>query len=205
VAAVVAAGIPLSVSRSAAVAVGIGLAVLFLAWPWRRRLNALGVAVASLAVYQVLVPGRIITIVNLFRNSDQDASVTARTRDYELVFEYISKRPWFGLGPGTFLPTEYLQLDNQALKFLLEGGLVGCLAVVLLYVTGIRLARVVRRYTLDDETRQLAQCLVAIIVAAAVACFTFDAFGYTFYVGVLFLVFGAAGALWRLTFMDGGP
>jgi polysaccharide biosynthesis protein PslJ len=202
VAAVVAAGIPLATSRSAVVATGVALAVLFLGWGWRRRINALGVALVGMAAYQALVPGRLVTLLNLITNYDQDNSVTARTRDYERVFEYIAHHPWFGLGPGTFLPDEYLQLDNQALKFVLEGGLVGCVAITLLYLTGVRLARAVRRASLDADTRQLAQCFVAIVVAAGVSCFTFDAFSYTFYVGILFVVLGAAGALWRFTFTE---
>jgi O-antigen ligase len=202
VAALVAAGIPLATSRSAVVATSVALVVLFLGWEWRRRINALGVALVGLAAYQVVVPGRLATLLNLITNYDQDNSVTARTRDYEQVFAYIADHPWFGLGPGTFLPEEYLQLDNQALKFVLEGGLVGCVAVTVLYLTGIRLARAVRRASVDANTRQLAQCFVAIIAAAAVSCFTFDAFSYTFYVGVLFVVLGAAGALWRFTFTE---
>jgi polysaccharide biosynthesis protein PslJ len=202
VAATVAAGIPLATSRSAIVATAVVLAVLFLGWSGRRRVNALGVALVGMAVYQVLVPGRIVTLLNLITDYNQDKSVTARTRDYEQVFDHIAHHPWFGLGPGTFLPEEYLQLDNQALKFVLEGGLVGCVAITLLYLTGIRMARAVRRVSLDADTRQLAQCLVGIVLAAAVSCFTFDAFSYSFYVGVLFLVLGAAGALWRFTFTE---
>ena len=199
VAATVAAGIPLAISRSAVITVAIGLLVLGISWSWRRRVNALGVLAVSLVALQVLLPGRLITLVNLFRNADADNSVTARTRDYAAVFDYISDHRWFGLGPGTFLPDEYLQLDNQAMKFMLEGGLVGVVAIVLLYTTGVRLARAARRAAPDLETRQLGQCLAGIIVAAGVACFSFDAFSYAFYLAVLAVALGAAGALWRLT------
>jgi O-antigen ligase len=199
IAVTVAAGIPLAISRSAVISVAIGLAALFVGWSWRRRINALGVLGVTLVAYQVLLPGRLVTLVNLFRNADADNSVTARTRDYAAVFDYISDHPWFGLGPGTFLPDEYLQLDNQALKLMLEGGLVGVLAIVLLYTTGVRLARAARRASTDPETRQLGQCLIGIIAAAAVVLITFDAFSYGFYLAVLSVALGAAGALWRLT------
>jgi O-antigen ligase len=203
VAATVAAGIPLSISRSAVICVVVGLLVLFVSWSWPRRVNALGVLFVTTVAFQVLMPGRLVTLVNLFRNPDSDNSVTARTRDYVLVNDYISDRPWFGVGPGTFLPDEYLQLDNQALKFMLEGGLVGTLAIVVVYLTGVRLARAVRRASPDPDTRQLGQCLAGMIGAAAVVTFTFDAFSYGFYLAVLFVALGAAGALWRLTFREG--
>jgi O-antigen ligase len=202
VALVIAAGLPLALSRSAIVALAVGLLGLFLGWAWRQRVNALGIFVVALVGIQVALPGRLSTLINLFVNADQDNSVTARTRDYEQVFHYISEFRWFGLGPGVFLPEEFLQLDNQALKFLLEGGLVGALAAILLFVTSIRLTRAVRRIAPDWQTRQLARCLSAMALAAAATTFTFDALSYTFYGGVLFVVFGAAGALWRLSIAE---
>jgi hypothetical protein len=60
----------------------------------------------------------------------------------------------------------------------------------------------VRRISVDPETRQLARCLSGIVVAAAAVLFTFDSYSYGFYVGVLFFVFGAAGALWRLVITE---
>jgi O-antigen ligase len=155
-----------------------------------------------MVLYQGLFPGRLVTLMNLFINYDSDASVTARTRDYDTVFTYIDQNQLLGLGPGTFLPSVYLQLDNQILKFILEGGLIGTTAVVLVYVTSVRLSQAVRRLVPDEETRQLALALSAIVVGAGVTCFTFDAFSFSFYPGVLFIVFGSAGALWRLTLKD---
>jgi O-antigen ligase len=202
VAIVIAGALPLALSRSAVIALTIGMIALFTSWDWRRRVNALGVFVGALVVYQVALPGRLSALVNLFRNADQDNSVTARTRDYETVFSYIADHRWFGMGPGVFIPTEFIQLDNQALKSFLEGGLVGALAITLVYVTSIRLTRAVRRLSTDPETRQLARCLSGIVVAAAAVLFTFDSFSYGFYMGVVFFVFGAAGALWRLVITE---
>jgi O-antigen ligase len=205
VAATIGIAIPVAVSRSAIISVVVAFLVLWLSWSWRRRVNALGVLCAGLVLVQAVLPGRIITLFQLFSDPNRDNSLQARTRDYDMVFDYILQRPWFGLGPGTFLPDEFLQLDNQALKFMLEVGFVGCVAFIILYVTGMRLARASRQASVDDATRNLGQTLTAMLVAAFVVCFTFDAYGYTFYWAVVFVTLGAAGALWRLTHSPADP
>lgn len=205
IAATIGVAMPVAVSRSAVISVIVSFAVLALRWPWRRRVNAIGVLVVGAVLVQALLPGRLITLFNFFINPDGDKSLSARTNDYEAVGDYIVQRPWFGLGPGTFLPTEFLQLDNQALIFMLEIGFVGCVAYVLLYVTGLRLAQSAHRGAPDPETRHLAQTLTAMLVAAFVVCFTFDSYGYSHYVAVVFVTLGAAGALWRLTYWPAEP
>lgn len=194
--------IPVSLSRSGALAVAAGLLVPWLSWSWRRRVNALGVVFAGIALVQAVLPGRLMTLFTLFTNPDVDGSVRVRTSDYELAFDYIFQRPFLGLGPGTFLPSEFLQLDNQALKFMLEVGFVGVMALILLYATGVRLALSARLRSSDPQTRNLCVSLIGTITAAFVVLFTFDAYTYSFYVGVLFVVLGAAAALYRLPYGD---
>ncbi|MGH9227705.1 MAG: O-antigen ligase family protein [Acidimicrobiales bacterium] len=205
VAATIGIAIPITVSRSAVICVVAAFVVLWLSWPWRRRVNAIGVLGAGLVIVQAVLPGRILGLFRLFTDLNRDNSLEARTRDYEIVFDHILERPWFGLGPGTFLPDEFVQLDNQALKLMLEVGFVGCVAFIFLYVTGMRLAQSARRGSADEGTRDLCQTLTAMLVAAFVVCFTFDAYGYSFYWAVVFVTLGAAGALWRLTYSPSDP
>lgn len=198
VAAVIAGAIPVSISRSAVVAGGVALLVVFAGWSPRRRVNAIGLGIAGLVVLQVAMPGQLVTLLGLFTDPDSDLSIQARSRDWETALDYITARPVFGLGPGTFLPDQYFQLDNQVLKSLLETGLVGTFAFAALFVTGWCLARGVARRAPDSATRDLGRVLAAMILGAGAVCLTFDTFSFSFYMGVLFVTFGAAGAAWRL-------
>ena len=68
----------------------------------------------------------------------------------------------------------------------------------MLLLTGIFAARGARRLSTDERTRDLGQALAASIVVPATALFTFDAFSFPLFTGVMFLLLGACGTLWRL-------
>lgn len=190
--------LPFSVSRSGVLAATVAFGVLFAVWPWRMRLNAVVLALAAVAVYRVLQPGLLGTIRSLFSNASDDPSVQGRTDDYSIVFTYVGERPWFGRGAGTFMPERYILLDNQYLNTLASQGVVGLAALLLLTLGAYWLARSVRLRGADDETRHLAQALAASVMAAVVVSTTFDSLSFTGFTCLLFLVIGAAGALWRL-------
>lgn len=192
----------LAVSRSAVLVLLAGMLVLGSVWSWRKRGRALVVGAVALVALRFVSPGLIGTLRGLFVNYDTDGSVQVRVNDYETVFAFIRERPWFGLGPGTFLPSEYLQLDNQVLKTILETGYVGFAALVVLVVVGLAMAGRTWRLSPDPAVRHLACALFAMILGAFVTCFTFDAFTYAILTGMLFLSLGCAGALWRLEVAD---
>ena len=190
-------GIPISVSRSAVLGTITVLLVLLPTWSLRRRINtALIVAVAVSLIY-VVVPGMLGTFVGLFVGVGSDGSALSRTDSYSLAFQFISQAPVFGRGLGTFLPT-YRILDNQYLGIVIEMGFVGLIAVLLLFATGIRSAIRVRRSIDDESTRQLAQCMIAGIAAAAVSFATFDIFSFPMAASMTFFVLGMVPALARL-------
>ena len=196
--ALMAAAIPMAVSRSGALgALVVGL-VLVPTWParWIRRAVALG-AVYVVAM-KLAVPGLLGTIRSLFLNAGIDPSVLDRQSDYGYVARFVRERPIFGRGFSTFLPTRYDYLDNQYLGTLVETGVVGLVALVALFVVAMGLAVGARRRSDDFATRHLAQALLASIAAAAVTSATFDFLGFPTSQGVAFLVIGASGALWRL-------
>lgn len=194
----IASGVPLSISRSAVVSLVVGLAVLALAWTWRTRIRALIIGVVATAAFHALRPGVLGTIRSLFENTDDDPSVQHRIDDYPIVEGYFSDRPWLGRGLGTFLPREYILLDNELLVTLICGGLVALTAFVMLFVGGYFVGRSIRQHGIDDSTRHLGQALAASLIAALVASATFDSMSFPTFVGVLFLLLGAMGALFRL-------
>ena len=93
---------------------------------------------AFLVVMQGAFPGILGTLKNLFLGLSSDPSVQSRTEDYAVVGRFISERPWFGRGCGTFLPTKYIILDNQFfLGVIMQMGFVRLAVVAILLLTGI--------------------------------------------------------------------
>jgi O-antigen ligase len=202
VVAVLTAGIPFSISRSAIVAFAAGTLTLALSWTLRRQFNA-GIALVTLTLaLQAVKPGLMGTIRSLFLNLDNDPSIEHRTDDYAVVADYVQKQPWLGVGQGTFIPEKRILLDNQLLGTLAAGGLIGLATLLLLGGVGFSLARRLRRSGADEETRHLGQALAAVLVTALVASATFDSLGFTTFAVTLFVVLGAIGALWRLDRTD---
>ncbi|MGH3870119.1 MAG: O-antigen ligase family protein [Pseudonocardiaceae bacterium] len=194
----IASGVPFSISRSAVLSLAVGLGILAVAWTWRTRIFALIIGVVATVTFRVLQPGILGTIFSLFKNAKYDPSVQHRTDDYPIVEGYFSDRPWFGRGLATFLPRQYILLDNEFLVTLICGGLVALTAFVMLFVGGYFVGRSIRHHGIDNSTRHLGQALAASLVAAFVATGTFDAMSFPTFVGVLFLLLGATGALFRL-------
>lgn len=194
----VAMGIPLSVSRSAIVTVIVAMGMMAIVWRWRQRYNALVLAVMATAVFHVLNRGVLGTIKSLFMNVENDPSITERIERTAQVMDLWHERPVFGWGAGMVTPQEFLLLDNQIYGFLLSGGVIAVLAFVILFLVPYLLGRSVRLRGRDEETRHLGHTLAVTMPAAVVGSGTFDSFSFATFVGVMCLLIGATGALWRL-------
>ncbi|MEM9037028.1 MAG: O-antigen ligase family protein [Actinomycetota bacterium] len=191
---------PMSVSRSSIVAIGAGILVLAIGWDRRTRRRALMLSVPALIAFSSAVPGLLGTIRGLFAAWGSDSSIQYRTNDYDLIFEFVSERPLFGRGPGTFLPENYFVVDNQYLITLVTTGIVGFLGLIGFVGIAALSLILIRRRVDDAETRHLALALLASYASAAAASVTYDslALAYSIFASVLFLLIGAAGALWRV-------
>lgn len=187
-----------SVSRSAVVALAVAAAFTATGWAWRRKANLAALAVVFIVLVQAVQPGLLGTLRSLFRNIENDPSIEGRTNDYAIVGPLIGERLWFGRGPGTYSPEQYVLLDNQWLNWLLTGGVVGVVALLTMFVTGIVLAERTGRWARTDEDRNLGRALGAALISAAVISFTFDSFSFTTFAVTVFALLGFAGALWRL-------
>lgn len=196
--AIVGFGIPLSISRSATLALLLAMGLLAVVWPWRMRYNALVIGIISLAVFRIISPGVLGTIRSLFTNAANDTSVTDRIDRTGYVLDLWQLRPWFGRGAGMIIPEQYILLDNQWYMTLLAGGIVGVLALAILFFVPYFMGRSIRLRGRDQETRHLGQALAVTMPAAVLSAGTFDAFSFTTWVGVMCVLIGAVGALWRL-------
>ena len=194
----IAAALPMTVSRSAVLAVLAVAFVLLPTWPKIERRIAYVVMALGVAGLWFLVPGLIGTFRTLFATLTGDTSTTSRTSAFTNAMPYISQHPWFGHGFGTFFPATYFYTDDQYLLSLIEIGVVGLFALLALFVTGLVTAQRVRRATKDPEMRDLGQCLTATIAVAMVAFGTFDALSFNMAAGLTFLFLGCTGAALRL-------
>lgn len=190
--------IPLSISRSAVVTVAVSMGVAAMVWPWRRRYNVLAVTVVATAVFHVVNRGVLGTIRALFTNLDNDPSIQGRLSDSAFVTKMVAERPWLGRGAGTVIPERYILLDNEFYGTAIGGGVLGLAALAAMFLVPYMVARGVRLRAASEESRHLGQALAAVMPAALVASGTFDSFGFPTFVGVLFVVVGATGALQRL-------
>jgi O-antigen ligase len=125
--------------------------------------------------------------------------VTDRTARYARIGGLLQHHVFFGRGLGTFIPSRYFILDNQYIGTTLEAGLVGLCALLLVMIVWYGCARGARRLMRDPVDRDLAQSLAASAAVALVVFFTFDALSFPMVPGLLFLLLGCSGALWRLT------
>lgn len=190
--------IPMSVSRSGFLTLAVGVAVYAVALSPRGRLNALVLALIGLGVFRALVPGLLGTVLSLFRDVGTDPSIEGRTEDYQAIPGLMEGHWWWGRGLGTFVPDVYFFLDNQFLAALLQGGIIGLAAFVVLLVVGMGVARGVRHRATDPALRSLGQALAATIAAFGVSSFVFDALSFRQSGFLLLVCIGCAGALWSL-------
>ncbi len=116
-----------------------------------------------------------------------------------MVGQFIAGHPYFGRGFGTFDPVKYVLLDNAYVGTTVELGYVGLVVLLSFFAVGFVGARGVRRRARDARERDLAGALAASIVVPAVEFVTFDAFAYAIITGMVFLLVGCAGALWRIS------
>lgn len=189
----------LSSSRSTLVGLAIGVALL---WPALTNLQRLlgGVAAAALGTLVfVTVPGMVGTISGLFGGvAAGDSSIASRVDSFAIAANFFGRTPIIGRGFGTFLP-RYRIFDNQYLVGLVETGLLGFIAMVLLWVVPVvGIARVLRTSGQRSSQRLLGAGLLSSCVVGGVGLAFFDGFGFPMMPAVWFVLLGLGGAYVRL-------
>ena len=187
--------LPLTVSRTSIIGIALVLAVMVLRWRPQRRWTAIGVVIASVGALKMVIPGLIGTIINLFSSflSNSDSSTQARTVKYSEILPYLTERPLFGRGFGTFTPDLYFFTDNQYMLSAAEMGVCGLIALLTLYLTGIHQGGAIRRLARTESDRELGQAFFASALVALVISATFDSLSFAMFAGMFFLTLGAGG------------
>jgi O-antigen ligase len=199
----------MSISRSAMLALGVEFVVLFVSWQPTRRAAALIVAPIFVIALRVMSPGLVGTIFTQFANAGDDPSLQGRADSRGAVGHVIAQSPWVGRGFNTYIPADFVKLgltgvnhgslDNQYLGSIVEVGYVGLAALIGILVIALGIARGIRLRAQDDDARALGQSFLASFLAVAVGMATFDGLGFPMFAGLFFLLFGIAGAMWRVT------
>jgi O-antigen ligase len=186
-----------TISRSGVLGVVVALATLFPFLPRPTRVWTTLVAPAALVALFMTVPGLMSTLGNALNPPADDPSLTTRLNNYPRVVAMIEERPWLGLGPGTYLHENALQiLDNQYLYSAVTIGLVG-LAGTVVYLTlpaltTLHAARTARTPVL----RALAGAVTAGCAVAAVGSATFDSLSFPVFTLTYPALVGLGGAVW---------
>lgn len=195
---IIGSAIPLSISRAGSLGLVTGLIFLSAVWPGSLRWKIFAAASLAVVAFQAINPGVLGTIKSSFLNFFNDPSITARIEDYAATDALIADRPWFGRGPGTYVPEIYRVLDNQFLWSLLEIGYVGTAALGALFLGAVLLGRSIRKHAEVDHDAHLGQALAATIAVALVTSFTFDSLYFPTFAGTTFVAVGLVGALYRI-------
>lgn len=199
-------GVVSTVSRTGIVMlICLGIAFLCLRPRETRRLWPL--VVPLLVATHLAVPGTLGALKESFvpaegllaqqRSSEGSCSSAGRIADLGPTLAEVAKRPLLGQGYGTRIVTgegaNACILDNQWLAHLLEVGIFGFFAWLLLFVTVIRrLGSAAKR---DDTAESwLLVAVTASAVAYAVGMLTFDALGFVQVTILLFIILGIGAA-----------
>lgn len=194
----IAATLPMTVSRSALLGLAVCLIVILPTWPRRDRWMAYIVTVFGLFALRAVIPGLIGTLKELFLQIGTDSSTQSRTAAFGHAGPLISAHPWFGQGFSTFTPSTLFFTDDQYLNSLIEIGAVGLVGLLALFIAGWSVARRARRSSNNVEVRHFAQCVAASVGVAFIGFATFDALYFPMAAGLTFLIIGISGATWRL-------
>jgi polysaccharide biosynthesis protein PslJ len=184
------AAMPAAGSRTGVVALLVALFVYM--WNFKLGQLALGLVAASAAVviYVAVFPNMALALWHAITGAREDASILGRIADYAQVSQTFRDNPVFGLGLGGAPPVEYGLLDNEWLRAIVQGGVVGVTAMIVVAAGGIfGLAAALRAATTRPE-REQAYVLGSMFAAILSCSFTFDLFFYQQATLIFFIVFG---------------
>jgi hypothetical protein len=199
-------GVATSVSRSAVISVVVAFTALVVLMPPALRLVALCCMPIALGGIFMSAHGLIGVLVSFFAGASNDPSIQYRTHDYPVADQLWQAAPWFGHGPGTYIPADSLNIfDNQYLSSVVELGAVGVVAFLVFLVGPAIVAIAARRYSTTPDLRLLCGALASSAFAATVGSLTFDSMSFPMFVNIHAIVIGLVGASWRLAAAEPQP
>ena len=188
-----------TVSRSGLLALVIALVVVVPFMPKVARQWATLVLPLGAAGLFIGVPGLISTLFNSATAGSTDSSITSRTEDYPLALRLVSARPWLGTGPGTWTPTNALDIfDNEYLQTAVTMGVVGVVGLIAYLLVPALAALTAARNAEGGELRLLAASAAAAGLIAVVTSGTFDSMSFPVFALSYPFFIGLSGASWLM-------
>ncbi|HEY2054178.1 MAG TPA: O-antigen ligase family protein [Solirubrobacterales bacterium] len=159
-------GAALATYRKSAILAPIA-ACLVLAYFRRRELLRLApLGLVLLVAIPILSPNALGSVIEqLHPNKLGVSTVSDRVSDYDAIRPDVLSNPAFGRGFGSYNHTSYRILDNELLTRLVESGIVGVLAFILIIVTIVGVAAPIIR------SRDPSRAPPALAIAAAAVPF----------------------------------
>lgn len=181
-------------SRSGIVALAVAMSIYV--WTLKiRRIVATGVVAVVLGGALLLASAAVSRSISALWTAItsgaalEDSSITDRVARYAAVAQVFHSHPLLGLGAGRFPPGVEV-LDNQWLKAIVEGGLVGLTSMIVLAVGGVfGIAAALRRASNSHE-RDLAYAMGAVFIGIMSTSMTVDIYTYAQSTLVMFFIFG---------------
>jgi O-antigen ligase len=177
---------PAAISRSGVISLSTALLVYMLAFKVRQIGLALLVVAIAIGMYAMAFPTILSALWNTITGSQNDPSIQARTEDYAGVSQIFRDHPVFGLGLGG----QPRLLDNQWLQTVVQGGLVGVAAMIVITFAALLGISAALRCATSIREREQAYMLGAVISGILVSSTTFDLFYYQQVTLVFFIVYG---------------
>jgi hypothetical protein len=186
-----------TIRKTGAVGIATGLLVLFLYRP-RAMLRLLPLGLVAVLAIQFTAPGAVTRVKAQFVGGNltaEKSTAKGRTRDYESVWPDILQHPVIGRGYGSYTPDQYRYLDNEYLQRLVETGVVGLVAYLLVILAVVFTAH------LTTRSKDPARSAIAIAIVAAAAVYgvtnaTYDQLSFP-QAPYLLLFFGALAVVLR--------
>jgi polysaccharide biosynthesis protein PslJ len=186
-----------TIRKTGALGMATGLLVLVLYRP-RAMLRLLPLGLVALLVIQFGAPGAVTRLKAQFVGGNltsENSTAKGRTRDYEPLSPDILQRPVLGRGHGSYTADQYRYLDNEYLHRLVETGIVGAVAYLLVVLAVVLTAH------LTTRSRDLVRSTTAMAIVAAAAVYgvtnaTYDQLSFP-QAPYLLLFFGALAVVLR--------
>lgn len=159
-------GAMVSTYRKSALLAPVAICVVLAYFRRRELLRLAPLGVVVLVALPILAPSALSSVVDQFAPSHLHvATVDDRVSDYDAIRPDLLSHPAFGRGYGTYEHTSYRILDNDLLMRVVETGIVGLAAFVLMLVMLIVFAAPIIR------GRDPSRAPPALAIAAAAGAF----------------------------------
>jgi polysaccharide biosynthesis protein PslJ len=178
--------LPAAVSRTGVISVAAALLLYAFAFKVRQIIVTAAAGAIMIGGYIIVFPHIANALWNTITGSQADPSVQSRTEHYLEVSRIFGAHTVFGLGLGG-APQFY---DNEWLQTIVQGGVIGVAALILLCGgTAFGVSAALRRATTPTQ-REQAYMLGAVAVGILLSSTTFDLLYYQQATLVFFIAFG---------------